>query len=187
MCGVVGIRTMGHIQHMIAQAAAAVVLFALGACSTTDKDERAARHLNILYDKYLLSDVAAAREALREALCLLQNAKDLRPQGRAQGLCLGYARLYALEHYSGDADAAASAFREASRWYVENRRLAGTLEPGAGLARSGFTEGRCRRMVADWDCRALHERGLPRDVPAWQRSVIPTMAVPQRNDDGATR
>jgi uncharacterized protein involved in type VI secretion and phage assembly len=114
--------------------------------------------LDQYYDQYLTGDTDQARRALKEAIALMQSV-DSRAHGRAHGLWLGYARLFALEKHAGhDADSWAL-FDAAKVWYRKKLDASGEASQEIASALEGFTPVSCLDIVRRFDAAQTKGKG----------------------------
>jgi hypothetical protein len=117
----------------------------LGCASKGSKQAEVVREGNKFYDPYLAGDLVIARQSLDQGIRFFQSpaADVLEPSGHAGILYFSYARLYALERRSGNAQAAEAALAKARFWNERRFEL-------ANATNSASLEERSRSSSQEW-------------------------------------
>ena len=119
-----------------------------------DRDEKV-QQLDILYREYLTGDIDQARQSIFKSIDILEKATSVYNAGRAHGLCWCYARLYCIEKYAGNNDAAYVAFVKAKYWRTQEIELGQkysrlSFKESVQIIR-GFTPEGCEELMRKWD------------------------------------
>jgi len=110
-----------------------------------------------LYETYLDGSVDQARNALQEAAKLIDQIPSA--HGRARGLYLVYARLYALELRENQPDLAELYLVKAKYWFIRGSEIGNRSEEEVSAALKALTTNACIEFVDDWDKRHSNGRG----------------------------
>ena len=110
-----------------------------------------------LYETYLNGSVDQARDALQEAAKLIDQIPSDR--GRARGLYLVYARLYALEARENRPDLAEIYLVKIKYWLVRGAEIGNKSVEEISTTLKALTTNACIEFVDDWDKRNSNGRG----------------------------
>jgi hypothetical protein len=118
-----------------------------------DRDEKT-HQIDVLYDEYLTGDIDHARQSVLKAIDILEKVTSFYEGGRAQGLCLGYSRLYCIEKYAGNDNSAYLAFIKAKYWLAMKQELDlyghDSIKEKAKNVKE-FTPELCEEYITKWD------------------------------------
>jgi hypothetical protein len=139
-------------------------LLALGVChharaADAHDWKRNAKRLDELYSSYLAGSVTEAKNALDEAIGLLEASAFPKPGSQAHGLWLGYGRLHVLARHSGSPVLADAYLLKARYWYLRKLELSGESTETAMVTVNAFTSDKCVQIVKKWDLKHSGGKG----------------------------
>lgn len=144
-----------------------LVAFVFGSCARLFPEARDAlvTKLDALYDQYLESDLAGARQLMLEAVNLLKHDTTFSRKAQAHALWLAYARLHLVEFLDGKEDAALLAYEDARCWYTRRLHAWGETEVETAEALGAWTPNKCREQMMAWDRAHTHDQGAVFSAP----------------------
>jgi hypothetical protein len=116
------------------------------------------RQIDVLYRRYLESDVPQARSALTDMIAFT-NSSRINARARSHSLWLAYARLYALGIHSGNRSGTDEDLANAQAWYSRDLECRGLGAAERAVAIKAMTADKCIKIVEKWDADATHGRG----------------------------
>jgi hypothetical protein len=145
-----------------------------------DRDENA-QHLDVLYQEYLTGDIDNARQSISKSIDILGKVTSFNEGGRAWALCFNYCRLYCIEEYAGNENAAYLAFIKAKYWFAIERELSiketrSTMEENIQKIKK-FTTKECTEYVEKWDNAHTNGKG-----PVYARKKQQATTIPESKE-----